>query len=198
MRKQKNKLLLLLLVCILSCRAYSQNKFKIVPVDTVNNQFTEVAIGGTDTLIVTKKDSIKAYLISGHFLNSYVNLIQLYKKKDSVRILLGNSIENAYELLLTEYKSITDSIRNNIEKSSGVIMSVQNAIQNSQIALTKAEVNIVNAQEDIRKTGNIINEAQTTIQSAIDDLKKVKKKGQGWLYTAAGVGGLLIGILISR
>jgi ABC-type transporter MlaC component len=157
-----------------------------------------VTIGGKDTLVVTKRDSIKAYLITSFFLNNYKSLIGLYEKKGHVQSMLNNSLENSYELLLTEYRNITDSIKNNIEKSSGVIMSVQNAILNSRDALNKAEVNIDNAKGDIQATGKIITDAQNTIQSAIIDLKKVKKKGQGWLYTAAGVGGLLIGILISR
>jgi hypothetical protein len=189
---------MLLLLLILSCKASSQNRIQIDLVDSVKDQFREVTIRGTDTLIVTKKDSIKAYLITSYFLNNYINLIGLYRKKDSVQFMFRNSIADSYSRLLEEYKNLSDSIRNNIEKSNGIILGVQNDISSSRNALSSAVINIKDAQLDIVKSNAIVTEAQNKIQSAINDLQRVKKRNDAWKYTAVGVGAFLIGFLISR
>jgi hypothetical protein len=198
MRKLKNKILFVLLIFILPGRMYAQSKVHVDLVDSVQNQFTEIKIGAKDTLVVTKKDSIKAYIITSYFLNSYTNLINLYEKKDRIRILSGNSMDSAYEYLFNEYQKLGQDIQHNMEKSNGLITGVQSDIDLARNDVKTAATNISGAQNDIRESKLIITNAQDNIKSAIEDLKKVKKMNQAWIYTAVGVGGLLIGMLISR
>jgi methyl-accepting chemotaxis protein len=191
-------MLLVLLVFILPGRMYAQKKFYVDLVDSIENRITEVIFGEKDTLLVTKKNPIKVYVVTSYYLNSYINLINLYKEKDRIRVLSGNSMERAYDLLFNEYQQMSQDIQSNIEKSNGLISDVKNDIKTSKDVLNDAAMEIKGAQSDIQKTDSIITETQKKINSAIDDLQKVKKKNEAWKYTAVGVGAFLIGMLISR
>ena len=161
-----------------------QKKYYILDVSDVR---TSIFLSGENILKKYLEDSTTIY-----------QLIDLYDQKDGLRKENIVGLNQYFDELLKEYRSLAKNVSEKIRFSDGQLSIVQRNLRDAHNEILIAKGGISQAKTEISSASTSIASAKDDINKAIVKLESAKKGNSFWLPIIAGAGGVFLGILIGK